>query len=475
MADFPALGNSSIRDGANGPSLLSFSTIAGGRGPAGPDGLRSGNGTNPQSADFTIDDFPALTPTASANQPHHPQILNRTGSIPGAGRDMSASNGIAPNGGMGMAMGPVTGFGPSSVIGMPANAGVTPRVPPPPGTAPIKRPIGAGSNYASKAQQPQGGEIVGTRASTPADPPASGSTPIPPAGTTDKYGLYGLIDVIRMTDPDMNMLSLGCDLTGLGLNLNSNDALYSTFMSPFSEHPTLGSEPQFALPPCYNLLQSPPPSMTKIGSFSDETLFYIFYAMPRESLQEASAQELYNRNWRFHKELKLWLSKDATLETVKGAGFERGIFVFFDPTSWMRVKKEWIVYYDQLEERGPLAGDIRVARPGGVNLVTSGGPPPGVALEFGSLGPAGFSGDRATGGGSIDPNTASGATTAALPGWPNTSMQQQQSAANFFGGLASSSQGSTLQVDQGGGPLGSNSGNGGVQGSTPGVIVAAGR
>ena len=37
---------------------------------------------------------------------------------------------------------------------------------------------------------------------------------------------------------------------------------------------------------------------------------------------------------------------------VRGNGFERGIFIFFDPSTWQKVRKEWIVYYEMLEERG---------------------------------------------------------------------------------------------------------------------------
>ena len=51
------------------------------------------------------------------------------------------------------------------------------------------------------------------------------------------YGLLGLLSVIRMTDADRNRLALGSDLTVLGLNLNSNDNLYSTFGGPFSDKP----------------------------------------------------------------------------------------------------------------------------------------------------------------------------------------------------------------------------------------------
>lgn len=198
-------------------------------------------------------------------------------------------------------------------------------------------------------------EIFGKQQSNNADVKEesenNGPIPIPPAGTDTKYGLYALVDILRMTDNDTSMFSLGYDLMSLGLNFNSGDSLSESFMSPFAARPTIGAESQFKLPSFYNLQHPPPQPMTKIASFSDETLFYIFYAMPRETLQEIAAQELYNRNWRFHKDLKLWLSKDINAETVKGPGGENGVFIFFDPSTWSRVKKEWVVYYEQLEER----------------------------------------------------------------------------------------------------------------------------
>jgi CCR4-NOT transcription complex subunit 2 len=72
---------------------------------------------------------------------------------------------------------------------------------------------------------------------------ASGSSSTGSALSGD-YGLLGLLKVIRMTDADRNALALGSDLTSLGLNLNSNDSLYSTFASPWSESPT-SREPQY--------------------------------------------------------------------------------------------------------------------------------------------------------------------------------------------------------------------------------------
>lgn len=54
----------------------------------------------------------------------------------------------------------------------------------------------------------------------------------------------------------------------------------------------------------------------------------------------------------------MWLTKGdvpVSGDEVKGQGFERGFYMFFDPSSWSKVKKEWILYYDQLEERGSSA------------------------------------------------------------------------------------------------------------------------
>jgi CCR4-NOT transcription complex subunit 2 len=66
---------------------------------------------------------------------------------------------------------------------------------------------------------------------------SSGSTGTVGSAIGGDFGLLGLLSVIRMTDADRNRLALGSDLTVLGLNLNSNDNLYSTFGGPFSDKP----------------------------------------------------------------------------------------------------------------------------------------------------------------------------------------------------------------------------------------------
>lgn len=39
----------------------------------------------------------------------------------------------------------------------------------------------------------------------------------------DRYGLLGLLNIIKSSDPDMSMLALGSDLTSLGLDLGATE------------------------------------------------------------------------------------------------------------------------------------------------------------------------------------------------------------------------------------------------------------
>jgi CCR4-NOT transcription complex subunit 2 len=101
-----------------------------------------------------------------------------------------------------------------------------------------------------------------------------------------------LLNVIKMTNQDLNTLSLGYDLTTLGLNLNSSEYLYTTFTSPWSDLPSK-IQPEYNIPTCYYMrpanLNTSTQHMTK---YQEETLFYIFYSMPQDYLQILSAKEL---------------------------------------------------------------------------------------------------------------------------------------------------------------------------------------
>merc|ERR1719423_220929 len=63
-----------------------------------------------------------------------------------------------------------------------------------------------------------------------------------------------------------------------------------------------------------------------LSKFSLETLFCILFNMPRDTLQAYAAAELYNRGWKYHRELKAWF----VLQEEQG----ETRWVWFDPNMW---------------------------------------------------------------------------------------------------------------------------------------------
>ncbi|XP_052186139.1 probable NOT transcription complex subunit VIP2 isoform X2 [Diospyros lotus] len=168
----------------------------------------------------------------------------------------------------------------------------------------------------------------------------------------DPFGLLGLLSVIRMSDPDLTSLALGIDLTTLGLNLNATENLHKTFGSPWSDEPAKG-EPEFSVPQCYYAKQPPPLNQSYFSKFPSDTLFYIFYSMPKDESQLYAANELYSRGWFYHRELRLWLTRVSNMEPlVKTNTYERGSYICFDPNTWETIRKDnFVVPYEMLEKR----------------------------------------------------------------------------------------------------------------------------
>ena len=96
----------------------------------------------------------------------------------------------------------------------------------------------------------------------------------------------------------------------------------------------------------------------KIPSFADETLFWIFYTQPRDIMQELAAVELTNRNWRYHKELMMWLTKDVSMgEPIQiSETAEKGSYVFFNHRTWQRARSEFVLSYDLLDNHISVNG-----------------------------------------------------------------------------------------------------------------------
>lgn len=145
---------------------------------------------------------------------------------------------------------------------------------------------------------------------------------------------------------------MGTDLGTMGLDMGTAGSLYSTFITPWADQSAAQSvEPEFHLPSCYTV-NAPPPGPQKAQAFSEETLFYMFYAHPKDALQEVAAQELYSRNWRYHKELRVWITKESSTTIVqKSTHGEQGTYTIWDPDSWTKEAKELSVMYADLEEK----------------------------------------------------------------------------------------------------------------------------
>jgi CCR4-NOT transcription complex subunit 2 len=104
--------------------------------------------------------------------------------------------------------------------------------------------------------------------------------------------------------------------------------------------------PDFTLPPTYTVPNTTP-LPEKIESFSDETLFMIFYQNPRDELQERAAAQLYNRDWRWHKVRQQWLTKAKEYgEPIlsQNRQEERGWYYFWNVNEWKRDKVSPAVY-----------------------------------------------------------------------------------------------------------------------------------
>ncbi|KAK5709167.1 transcriptional regulator [Elasticomyces elasticus] len=250
----------------------------------------------------------------------------------------------------------------------------------------------------------------------------------------EQYGLPGLLAALEArraiengqpVDPTLppamrNGVILGQDLSTLGMDLDSPDMIYTTFTPfPNMRDSTPGAYdyvernvvPEFSLPQAYRV-GNVPGVEARMGAFSDETLFSIFYQNPLDYRQELAALELTARDWRYHKKLRTWLQKDSPSstatssgsslpiidlapgvpvgrESVRVPGGERGVYVFFDARGWRRERREFVLEYGELEMR--LAGGVGMSGAGaGIGPAPGlGGPVQAPAPGLGGVGSVG--------------------------------------------------------------------------------------
>jgi CCR4-NOT transcription complex subunit 2 len=87
-------------------------------------------------------------------------------------------------------------------------------------------------------------------------------------------------------------------------------------------------------------MQAPALKTGHLSKFQVETLFYIFYALPKDVLQAYAAQELYSREWRYHGDLKLWFKRagpsDGVIAQNASVSGSAPQYICFDINSWER-------------------------------------------------------------------------------------------------------------------------------------------
>ncbi|KAJ1892260.1 transcriptional regulator [Kickxella alabastrina] len=310
----------------------------------------------PDMSEFpSLGNPPGLTNMTAAQQQHQAAQLYRT--IAGARSDRSSGQTPRPNltpddfpalsgpndhgaVGFNVTPGSATGLGPGSLADLAPGAGAVDQ---------------ASSQALSSAQTATAAVSTnGLETTSSYKPPTANLAKV--AGSVGAQGSIGAADRFGMLGI-LTTNDYGFDVAKFGLPLPSAGLLYPTFGSPWTDQSQAYGliEPDFKLPACYNA-SHPQPAKTKITSFMDETLFYVFYTMPRSEMQLVAAEELYRRQWRYHKELRLWLTKDPdSPSTARSPRGEQSVFIFFDPGVWQKVKKEYMVIYDMLEERTPLS------------------------------------------------------------------------------------------------------------------------
>ncbi|KAI1484706.1 CobW/HypB/UreG, nucleotide-binding domain-containing protein [Biscogniauxia mediterranea] len=305
--DFPPL-NNNLRNGSGdigqerGSSLMSTLNF-GGQGNATPvlQGSRSGNGLlNALSANTRATDVRSPDASSTPGMPPRPQDIRNAGGNdearqkPPGFRDDSLASQSSPQD----ASQPIEG----------------------------RNPLGAiGTNDA-----PSG------KAKDDKEPPSqSVHDPLAGMAAIDKWGIKGLRTLMN-NYPDYSAAITGIDPGNLGIDLTTPAPISTQIYSLFNDAPPRPAIPDYRLPECYNV-NNVQPLENKLGNFNEETLMWIFYSCPGDIKQHLAAHELYNRAWRWHKKLKIWLTKDDIMHPrILSAQHEEGYYIIWNTSEWRK-------------------------------------------------------------------------------------------------------------------------------------------
>ncbi|KAI0914911.1 CobW/HypB/UreG, nucleotide-binding domain-containing protein [Ustulina deusta] len=164
----------------------------------------------------------------------------------------------------------------------------------------------------------------------------------------DKWGIKGLRTLMSHY-PDYAACFAGMDPASFGLDLASPAMISTQIWSPFNDAPPRPAIPDFRLPDCYKV-NNVQPLRNKISSFNEETLMWIFYSCPGDYQQQLAAEQLFQRQWRWHKKLKLWLTKDEIMHPrILSAQHEEGYYIVWSTDEWRKERRQLTLHYADLE------------------------------------------------------------------------------------------------------------------------------
>lgn len=67
----------------------------------------------------------------------------------------------------------------------------------------------------------------------------------------------------------------------------------------------------------------------------------------------------YSRDWRYHKEERLWITRAPGMKPTKQeTTYEEGTYCYFDVMTWRKAHKEFRVEYEKLEDRPQVPQNV---------------------------------------------------------------------------------------------------------------------
>ena len=134
--------------------------------------------------------------------------------------------------------------------------------------------------------------------------------------------------------------------------MESPNDLHPSFVSPFSDSQARPYEIDYQVPVEYQMGMQIRDKLPQVNfnTLNEDTLFFLFYLFGNDHVQLLAASELYRRDWRYHKEERLWLTRIKNImPDHKFETYETGVYCVFDVQLWRKTHKSMRIDYEKLD------------------------------------------------------------------------------------------------------------------------------